>query len=90
MVESKQSQQRGSIEYEIPFVLTKMLSPEECTGLITSFKNYDKDNNGVIDKNKFRQVLKDMGHDVSLDRLEEAFTKTDLNQDGLIEWEEFI
>jgi Ca2+-binding EF-hand superfamily protein len=29
---------------------------------VTSFKNYDKDNNGVMDKNEFKEALKDMGY----------------------------
>ena len=52
-----------SINYEVPFVYRKYFSTEECTELVNSFRNYDKDSNGIIDETEFKQVLKDMGHD---------------------------
>ena len=59
--------------------------------MVNSFKNYDKDSSETINKEEFKQVLKDMGHsDVTDSYLSEVFSKIDLNKDGVISWEEFL
>ena len=51
----------AKVNYEVPYAYRKCFSPEECTELVNSFKNYDKNNSGLIEVDEFRSVLKDMG-----------------------------
>ena len=49
-------------KYIIPREYQKKFKPEQQTELINSFKNYDKDSNGHMDKAEFKAALKDMGY----------------------------
>ena len=80
-------------KYEVPYTYRKHFNPEHITGLINTFKNYDKDGNGKMDKNELKVALKDMGHDeVSqndelVGKLLERFDK---DNSGFIEWIEYL
>ena len=50
-------------KYDIPYTYRKHFSPEACTELVKTFKNYDKNGDCKMDKNEFKGALKDMGHD---------------------------
>lgn len=76
---------------EVPFAYRKHFSIEECQEMVNSFKNYDTDNNGSINANEFKKVLKDMGHsEVSEQKLQELFAKVDYNENGVVDWLEFL
>jgi len=53
-----------------------------------AFESWDKNNDGGIDKDEFKEVLIAIG--VQQDDLEGMFEKADLNNDGKINYEEFI
>ena len=80
-------------KYEVPYTYRKHFNPEHITGLINTFKNYDKDGNGKMDKNELKVALKDMGHDeVSqndelVGKLLERFDK---DNSGFVDREEFL
>lgn len=53
-------------KYEIPYTYRKLMSPEEQSAVIRSFKNFDSSKDGVIEQSEFKNLLKDMGRtDVS-------------------------
>ena len=62
------------------------------------FQKYDKNRNGVLDKDEFIKVLIDilteLGEDLPLKKhlevAEEGFERFDLNKDGKIEFNEFL
>lgn len=47
--------------YEVPYAYTKHFNPESVTQLVATFKGYDKNKDGKMDKTEFKQALKDMG-----------------------------
>ena len=61
------------------------------------FEKYDLDKNGVLDKEEFIRIMVDIVKKLSedlpdrkhLEIAEEAFTKFDMNQDKVIEFNEF-
>ena len=61
------------------------------------FEKYDLDKNGVLDKEEFIRIMVDILKKLSqdlpdrkhLEIAEEAFTKFDMNQDKVIEFNEF-
>ena len=62
------------------------------------FQKYDKNRNGVLDKDEFIKVLIDilteLGEDLPIKKhlevAEEGFDRFDLNKDGKIEFNEFL
>ena len=62
------------------------------------FEKYDKNRNGVLDKNEFIRILIDilteLGEDLPvkkhLEVAEEGFDRFDLNKNGTIEYKEFL
>ena len=78
-------------QYIVPYEYRKFFSAEQTSELVQSFKNYDKDKNGVMDKNEFREALKDMGYrDLSEAKVSQVLKSVDKNQNGVIEWDEFL
>lgn len=54
-----------------------------------AFAKYDQNRNGEIDASELELILKDLGVEVSDDRLSEAFGLLDKNGDGVISYDEF-
>lgn len=68
-----------------------MISSKE--NLRNVFNMLDKDGNGYADKNEVRSILNQHGH-ISSEKTEadlnEIFSSADINQDGKIDFEEFV
>ena len=78
-------------KYEIPYTYRKHFTPEACTELIKTFKNYDKNGDAKMDKGEFKAALKDMGHDeVSDEQAGALLARFDKDNSGFIEWVEYL
>ena len=78
-------------KYAVPFEYKKFFSPENVVDLVTNFKNYDKNEDGVMDKSEFKVLLHDLGYrDLTDARIDELLKKADKNKDGKIAWIEFL
>ena len=53
------------------------------------FDHFDKDNNGLIDKQEFMALMETMGACLTQEELEVGFAAIDTNGNGKIEFEEF-
>lgn len=82
----------GAVDkYEVPYGYRKVFNAEQISELLTAFKNYDTDKSGAIDDKEFKNALKAMGHDEVTDTIaNELMKKVDKNNDGVIEWLEFL
>lgn len=49
-------------KYIVPFEYRKIFSPEQSTELVRSFKNYDTNSDGHMDKTEFKNAVIDMGY----------------------------
>ncbi|KAI9489368.1 calmodulin [Zychaea mexicana] len=58
--------------------------------LMETFKVFDKDNDGTISASELREVMNSLGENTSEDELERMLEEADLNQDGVINYEEFV
>ena len=81
----------SSDKYDIPYTYRKHFSPESCTELVKTFKNYDKNGDQKMDKSEFKAALKDMGHDeVSDEQAGALLARFDKDNSGFIEWVEYL
>ena len=55
-----------------------------------AFKEFDKNNDGVIDAAELKLVLKGLGQEVTDETVEEMIREVDVNGDGNIDYKEFI
>ena len=54
-----------------------------------AFKKFDKDGSGAIDRTELGQLSKDLGQELSEDQLTAALKDLDLNNDGVVDLDEF-
>lgn len=54
------------------------------------FKEFDKDNSGSISNVEFRNAFREMNLGLSLNEIDQLQNVCDENQDGLIDWQEFV
>ena len=81
----------AAVELHIPFQYKKIFSPQECTELINSFKNYDHNKDGTICLKEFKSILKDLDRsDVTEEARNALFAKYDRNEDSVIDFAEFL
>ncbi|XP_035828093.1 neo-calmodulin [Aplysia californica] len=73
---------QGTAEEEEP-----PLSEEDKTK--ETFKVFDMDGNGYIDRHELRYIMKRLGENLGEEDVKEMFKLADLNGDGLIDYEEF-
>ncbi len=66
------------------------LTDDQRSELREIFSHYDKDSNGVIDRNEFKQLLDALDAQVSPDELEAGMDALDENNNGKIEFDEFV
>lgn len=77
--------------YQVPFTYRKHFSPEQVTEMINAFKHYDANGNGTIDAREFKAAIKSMGHDdITEEQVGTMLASVDKNEDGVIEWVEFL
>ena len=77
--------------YEVPFAYKKLYSTETLTEMRQSFMNYDTSKDGKIDQKEFKAALQGMGHkDISDEQVQKMLDSVDKNNDGVIEWLEFL
>lgn len=79
------------VNYEFTFEQKKNLGPQEQSQLIKSFKNYDTDKNGTLSKDEFKHIMIDLGYrKITDDECAKMLADFDTNDDGVIQWTEFI
>jgi hypothetical protein len=77
--------------YEFTFEQKKNLGPEERSALMRSFKNYDTNKDGVMNKAEFKNIMIDLGHrKITDEEVNKMLTSHDTDKDGVIQWTEFV
>eukprot|EP01083_Nonionella_stella_P216810 778888_1 len=66
------------------------LGTQQVGQLKVAFNLFDKDQNGVIDQNELTTVLKTLGQTISKEEIEEMVAAVDQNDDGEIDFNEFV
>lgn len=58
--------------------------------VLRAFKSFDKDQNGYITNTEFRYILTKLGESFTDQEVDTLFRECDLNDDGRLDYEEFI
>ena len=58
--------------------------------IINAFEIFDKNHDGTISINEFKHILMDLGQKLSEEEVEEIFQDIDFNEDGKINYREFV
>jgi len=66
------------------------LSEEQVAEVREIFSHYDTDGNGVIDVGEFSNLLNALDADLTDEQIKAGLNSLDDNQNGMIEFDEFI
>ncbi|OQR90625.1 hypothetical protein ACHHYP_05368 [Achlya hypogyna] len=83
----------GAVEpraYEVPGELAAEFTPNEADELSALFQSADEDGSGTIDEVEFKRLLVNMDIQVSDEEADKLVMAVDSNNNGLIEWSEFV
>ena len=58
--------------------------------LIETFKKFEQDNNGLIGPEDVFNLLQSFGQDITINEAEEMVKNVDLDQDGFVNYQEFV
>lgn len=85
------AEEQKTIDYDVTAEQRKVLSPQEISGFIRAFNNYDLNKDGTMDEKEFKNIMIDLGERKTTDESAAAMlAANDSNRDGRIQWNEFL
>ena len=82
-------EKKEAISQKLPMNLQKEKVKEKIDKIQVIFCNFDKDNNGVIDRLEFKDFVKSMGLKLDDKEIDVIFSKIEDSEDGIITMDEF-
>ena len=81
-----------SFDYFVEFIKRYNLSKNSMStdDIINAFEIFDKNHDGTISINEFKHILMDLGQKFSEDEVNEIITEIDLDNNGKINYIEFV
>ena len=82
----------GSITFEgFKALMDRKLRDEDIEEeIIEAFKKFDQDNNGLIGPEDVFNLLQSFGQDITVNEAEEMVKNVDLDNDGFVNYQEFV
>ena len=79
------------MSYDVDSGLVNSFKPEVYTELVSIFKEFDANNNAVMEKSEFKNLLNKLGlGDLDKKQINALFKDFDLNDDGVLSFYEFL
>lgn len=69
---------------------TRNISTEQLAEIKENFEFFDRDSNNEIDLGEFTKLLRVLSPTATLEQAQEGFSLIDVNQDGHIDFDEFM
>ena len=92
MINEVDTEGNGSITFEgFKKLMERKLRDEDIEEeIIETFKKFDQDNNGLIGPEDVFNLLQSFGLDITVNEAEEMVKNVDLDQDGFVNYQEFV
>ena len=84
--------QDGKIDFDEFMILMTNNSPETQAEeeVINAFRVFDKEGNGLIASSELKHIMMTIGDKMSEEEAEEMVNEADIDEDGMINYEEFV
>ena len=91
MIQEVDSDGNGKIEFSefLSMMSRKMGTRSFNEEALEAFKVLDKDSSGSISESELRQIMNNIGEDVTDEEIKEMMNEADLDGDGQVSFEEF-
>jgi calmodulin len=92
MIDEVDCNKDGTVDFKefLGLMARQMKDSETIDELIEAFKVFDRDGNGVITSYELRYVMTSAGEKLSEDEIDEIIREADVDNDGNINYEEFL
>ena len=82
----------GIIDFKefLGIMVRKLRDSDTEEELIEAFKIFDKDGNGLISSDELLHVMITLGENTNMEEIEDLIKEVDLDEDGMINYEEFV
>ena len=82
----------GSISFDefLALMARKMKDTDTDEEMVEAFKVFDRDGNGLIQKDELKKVMEIMGEEVTNEEIEEMMVIADPDGDSAINYEKFL
>lgn len=92
MIDEVDYNKDGTVDFKefLGLMARQMQDADTLDELIDAFKVFDKDGNGVITSHELRYVMTNAGEKLSEDEIDEIIREADEDNDGNINYEEFL
>lgn len=82
----------GTIDFKefLCLMVKKMKGIDTEEELLEAFKVFDRDGNGYITSHELRHIMTNLGEDLTPEEVEEMVKEADLDNDGQIDYDEFV
>jgi calmodulin len=84
--------QDGKIDFDEFMILMTKSSPDTQTEeeVINAFRVFDKEGNGLIASSELKHIMMTIGDKMTEEEAEEMVNEADIDEDGMINYEEFV
>ena len=82
----------GTIDFKefLCLMVKKMKGNDTEEELLEAFKVFDRDGNGYITSHELRHIMTSLGEGLTPEEVEEMIREADLDNDGQIDYDEFV
>lgn len=82
----------GTIDFKefLCLMVKKMKGTDTEEELLEAFKVFDRDGNGYITSHELRYIMTNLGEGLTPEEVEEMVKEADLDNDGQIDYDEFV
>ena len=92
MINEADIEGNGTISFDafIALMERKLRNEDVEEEIIETFKKFDQDNNGLIGPEDIYNLLHSFNQDITISEAEEMIKNVDIDDDGLVNYQEFV
>ena len=92
MIDNADVNSDGKIEFEefVRLMADDSSSIDHDKELLAAFKVFDKDGNGKISHTELKQVMEDLGENMTEQEIDNMIKDADTDDDGMVNYQEFL